>query len=102
MKNQQSQSMEVGGSIGRSGLQVVDGGRVKTKVVLNSATAESIADRFLIHGAKLSTLAWETGHNQGALCAVIVAVAKAEGIRIGRNQARFCPPMSGPEARRAA
>jgi hypothetical protein len=74
-------------------LQLIQGGKNKPKVVLNAATKQSLADRFQYHGAKLSTLAWETGHSQGTLCAVIVEVARAEGRRLGRREARFVPPM---------
>lgn len=73
--------------------QVIQGKKVKPTVVLNAAVKQSLSDRFQYHGAKLSTLAWETGYSQGTLCAVIVEVARAEAMRIGRNQARFSPPM---------
>jgi hypothetical protein len=74
-------------------LQLIQGGKDRPKVVLNAAVKQSLSDRFQYHGAKLSTLAWETGYSQGTLCAVIVEVARAEAMRLGRNQARFVPPM---------
>ncbi len=74
-------------------LEVIQGGAVRPLPVLNAAVKASLATRFLVHGAKLSTLAWETGHTQHRLCEVIVEQARAEGIRVGRRQARFAPPM---------
>lgn len=74
-------------------MQLIQGGLVKPLAVLNTSVKASIATRFLVHGAKLSTLAWETGHTQHRLCEVIVEHARAEGIRVGRRQARFAPPM---------
>jgi len=82
-----------------NGFQVIKGAGVKAKVVLNEATKESIAARFQYHGASLSTLAWETGYSQGALCAVIVEIARKEAIetgrRIERSTRRFQLPMAG-------
>lgn len=79
-------------------LQLIEGGRVKRKLVLNDAVKESIATRFQYHGATLSTLAWETGHSQGALCAVIVEIARKEAIEVGRrierNMNRFQLPIA--------
>ena len=74
-------------------LHRIQGETVRPLPVLNAAVKQSIATRFLVHGAKLSTLAWETGHTQHRLCEVIVEQARAEGIRVGRRQARFAPPM---------
>ena len=69
----------------RRGLEVVHGKGVKPRPVLSDALKESIAARFLYHDAKLSTLAWETGHSQGALCAAIVEIARRDGIETGRR-----------------
>lgn len=69
-------------------LEVIHGEGVKHKVVLNESVKESIASRFLYHDAKLSTLAWEAGHSQGALCAAIVEIARKEGIAVGRRMER--------------
>ena len=73
-------------------IHLIQGGAVRPLPVLHSAVKQSIAPRFLVHGAKLSTIAWETGHTQHRLCEVIVEQARAEGIHVGRRRARFAPP----------
>jgi len=72
-----------------SSLQVIQGGAVRSKLVLNQHNRQSIADRFSVHDASLSTLAWETGYSQHTLCAVIVEIARAEGIEAGKRIARL-------------
>jgi len=83
-----------------SGFQVIEGGRVRVKTVLNQHVKQSIADRFRFHDAKLSVLAWETGYTQHAICHVIVEIERAEAMEIGRRQAKWMPPTA--VAKRAA
>lgn len=74
-------------------LQIVHSVRVIAPKALNQFDRRSIADRCLIHGASRSTVAREYGLQRRDVDEICDAARFEDGVRVGRNQARFTPPM---------
>lgn len=74
-------------------LQLIHSARVIAPKALNQFEKRSIADRCLIHGASRSTLAREYGVQRRDIDEICDAARFEDGVRVGRNQARFAPPM---------
>jgi len=74
-------------------LHLVHSARVIAPRVINQFDRRSIADRCLIHGASRSTVAREYGIQRRDIDEICDAARFEDGVRVGRVQARFSPPM---------
>ncbi len=75
-------------------LHLVHAARVTAPVrPLNQHDRASIADRCLIHGASRWTVAREYGVARRDIDEICDAAMFSRGVRVGRNQARFVPPV---------
>ena len=74
-------------------LHLVHSSRVIATKTLNQFDRRSIADRCLIHGARRGTVAREYGVPRWSIDEICDEARFADGVRVGRNQMRFVPPM---------
>ena len=74
-------------------LQLVHSSRVNPPKALNQFDRRSIADRCLIHGASRSTVAREYDIQRRDVDEICDAQRFADGVRVGRNQMMFLPPL---------